>query len=689
MGTGARRYPLDPQDVAPVSDSVFNRLGTDGRFVEALEFLLDRRVNPKRTEAIRCLDPGHHRNGDANPSAFICPDAGCVKCGTTGKSYGLAEIAVLRGKASTTAEAATLLEAHFYNGNGHKNGVAVHKPTQPWPYYPETAKALGWQWIEHYSFPRGTGAGPALRVPTYMPDGSPARTKIRGERGEHGVRADFDNDGDDCGLLNWPAVLDHCAGAQSPEVALVAGETDLLAWTWACKNLGLDIPAFSFSTGEGSTIAPEYASKLKGVRVHMVCDNDKAGLDSRDKNIPALNSAGARARAVIPPAPHKDLRDFVMAGGSIRELLKEEEVASPFAPISALDLLAKTLPPIDELVSPRIIYRGGVTVMVASHKRGKSLAALGLCVDLVLHVANPMLDDKDAPKWLGQVVLGSGPVLVYSAEGGERMVQERLRKMCPNRDGGLADLFVYAQTPAPQLDNPTDLDAVFAHAERVGAVLLVFDPLGRFWAMEDEGDPTTARNLMLAIQTRAEAAYRGRGIAVLVIHHDTKSSGADADSAVTGGRGSGKFGDDADALINLKIVQSGEPGESIAKFLLRHAESPSPVPVKIDRDSLRLVVRDEQQQARSGAAKGGRPPKLSLGALEELIRRKIRIEASLIPDQLGVAFNTWKNVRRDMLNELVEMGRIRLTTVPGTNRDLVVWTGGGTDSTVTTETYPS
>lgn len=352
-----------------------------------------------------------------------------------------------------------------------------------------------------------------------------------------------------------------------------------------------------------------------------------------------------------------------------------------FVPVPALELIEKTLPPVEELVSPRIIYRGGVTVMVASHKRGKSLAALGLCVDLVLHVANPMLPDEDMPRWLGQIVLGSGPVLVYSAEGGERMIQERLRKMCPRREGGLSDLFVYAQTPAPQLDRTEDIDAVFAHAERVGAVLLVFDPLGRFWAMEEEGDPTAARNLMLAIQVRAERAYAGRGIAVLIIHHDTKSSGADEESAVTGGRGSGKFGDDADALINLKIVPSGEPGESVAKFLLRHAESPAPVPVKIDRDSLRLVVKDDHHDRRVGAAKGGRPPKLSLGALENLIQDRGRIEGARVADELGVAFPTWEKNRRRMVAELVEMGKIEITTLPGSQREVFVWVGPAASET--------
>lgn len=642
-----------------MNEPIMSRLERDGRFVEALEFALNQRVDPKKTKAIRCPDPSHHKNGDANESAMTCPDVCGIKCAASGQFYGLLQIMVLRGKAIGEADAAKIVAERFYPENGHSNGHAApagqaSRPAGPagpawvgtgaWPWFPKTAERLGWTLLDD-----------ALQLPTWAPGGRRGRTKIRRKKGS-GPTATFENDGDDCGLVNLPAVDEHSAGVDSPSCALVCGETDLLAWTYACDRDGLQIPGVSHSTGEGSSLT-DWARHFKGFKVYFFPDNDQPGRDNAPKRVAELVAAGARVFVVHPPDPHKDVCDWVRAGAKPLDMMRLAEKAAevPFTPIGALDLMRLDLPPIEEIVAPRIVYRGGVTVMVASYKRGKSLAALGLCVDLVLGmVLGDDVPDEALPTWLGQKVVGRGPALIYSAEGGERMIQERLRKMVKDPTDAMNQLFIYAKSPAPQLDDDEQIDACFAHAERVEAAIIVFDPLGRFWTMEEEGDPTTARNLMLAIQTRAEAAYAGRGIAVLIVHHDTKATGTDADSPVTGGRGSGKFSDDADALVNLKIAKDGEAGQSVAKFLLRHAESPSPVDVKIDKGTLRIVAlaKDERRQK----PKTGRPTKAGLAALEALIRHKKRIPTSRIPDELGVAYGTWRNIRRGLFEQLVETG---------------------------------
>ena len=136
------------------------------------------------------------------------------------------------------------------------------------------------------------------------------------------------------------------------------------------------------------------------------------------------------------------------------------------------------------------------------------MVTLQLAVDIVLNMAGAYGDDAT---WLGCEVVGKGPVLFYSGEGGAVMLRDRLRKIAPPDGADIAPLFVRADCPRPMLDVDRDLDEVFAYAEHLAAVLLVFDPMSRFWAMQDEADPHLARNLMEGIQARALGAYEGRG----------------------------------------------------------------------------------------------------------------------------------------------------------------------------------
>ena len=646
--------------------------------------LLRERGRVLKNGVCRCLNPTHEdihpsMSVDLEKGVFCCHSA---KCGVKG---GALAAAILCSLGRDESEAATTL-SEKYGTNGHANGNGHAEPVKPlgaddWPWFPMKAKELGWELVD------GGAGKPGLRVPTWLPDGKQGRTKIRWKKGDWDTAA-FENDGDEIGMIGLDRFLDHSAGVESPSCALVCGETDFLAWTWATAVAGIDIPAVSAAQGETKGLS-WFAPCFKGVKVYFFPDNDEAGRKEAPKRAAELRKEGATVIVCHPPDPHKDVCDWVRAHASARDILAfaDKQIEAPFTPIGALDLIHKQLPPIEELVSPRVIYRGGVTVLVAAYKRGKSLAALGLCVDLVEAIIKPEgTPDDQCPLWLGQKVVGQGPCLIYSAEGGERMVQERLRKIIPAPNDHHNELYIYAQSPPPQLDNPQHLDAVFSHAERLGCVCVVFDPLGRFWKMEEEADAAEARNLMFAIQTRAERAYNGRGLAVLCVHHDNKTTGTDENSPVTGGRGSGKFADDADALVNLKIVSSGEAGESTAKFLLRHAESPAPVPVKIDSKTLRLIPRDPNapsstttKRTRGGGGKSGRPAVLTVELLENLVRGKGRVEGMRVPGELGISDSTWKKNRKSMVTDLLDAGLIKIDNIPGatpnSTREVFVWIG--------------
>lgn len=261
----------------------------------------------------------------------------------------------------------------------------------------------------------------------------------------------------------------------------------------------------------------------------------------------------------------------------------------------AVTLDGLDLPDIEAIVGHDLIFRGGVTFMVAPYKVGKSMCTLGLAVD----VATGRAENPQGASWLGLEVLASGVVHVYTGEGGLRLVRRRLRKMVPFADPGLERLKFRACRPLPRLDDDGDLDAVFSQAEADGAVLIVIDPLGRFWSMEDEKDPRLLRDLLERVQVRAAAAYGGRGIAVLIVHHDTKAAGEEGTRA-TGGRGSGKIADDADGLINLKTTRDEKVVLRVA--ISRWDESPPAAPFTLCPDTLRFIEADYEPERRPAGA---------------------------------------------------------------------------------------
>lgn len=313
-----------------MNDSVFDRLSRDGKNADALSFLLGYAVNTKKTESITCPEPSHHEHGDSNESGIVCPDAGGVKCAAIGRFYGLAELAVLRGLAATAADAAKLLEDRFYpvaaNGNGAHKAIGA----ADWPWFPKTVAFLGWETCE------SRDGRPGVRLPTWHADGSQGQTKRRYRKGDGKGQpaAEFEKTGDRTpGLINLPALL----AAPKKTVAIVCGETDLLAWTFSCRRDGIELPAISHSTGESGSFEA-FLAAFKDATVYFFPDNDAPGRSLGEKRREELLRAAATVHVASVPAPHKDVCDFIRAGGGVRDLVRlAEEATAACAAIETSD----------------------------------------------------------------------------------------------------------------------------------------------------------------------------------------------------------------------------------------------------------------------------------------------------------------------------------------------------------------
>lgn len=265
---------------------------------------------------------------------------------------------------------------------------------------------------------------------------------------------------------------------------------------------------------------------------------------------------------------------------------REETLPDPkrFEP-TKLSVLAKGTPPDIPWMVDGLLIRGRVTLLAASMKVGKSIAALSLGADLALIKACRKFHQENAPiTWLGQKVSGVASVLYLTAEGGDLLVHQRAFKMLQQDEIEHAEhLHVYAKRPTPQLGIDKDMEDLRATIKELKIDCLIIDPLGRFWTPEDEAKALEAQLLFDRLSDLAEEL----DIAILIIHHDGKS----VPQETTGGRGSGKLGDCADILINLK--RDGDDG--IKMTVLSRWGDPPPVRYfHIRKEDLRLVEIDEE-----------------------------------------------------------------------------------------------
>lgn len=85
---------------------------------------------------------------------------------------------------------------------------------------------------------------------------------------------------------------------------------------------------------------PEHTATLAGLNVTVCADTDPVGLTHAHTVVRALRAAGCTVTAVQPPPPHKDITDFVDAGGALYDLIDlapapTEPASSPPTPTTA------------------------------------------------------------------------------------------------------------------------------------------------------------------------------------------------------------------------------------------------------------------------------------------------------------------------------------------------------------------
>lgn len=251
----------------------------------------------------------------------------------------------------------------------------------------------------------------------------------------------------------------------------------------------------------------EYAEFLVGKWVATIADSDDVGREFIEKASAAFWRKASRTSRVDLGA--KDLTEWVEAGGTKSDLLRLAVNAPLWAPpssmkfIDAVDLLDKVFPAPKWAVETLI--GDGMTLLVAAPKMGKSYLALNIAVAVV-----------SGGRALGSLAVNAGDVLYLALEGGERLIQSRLRQML---DGSPLPRGLQIVTSWPRLDQG-GLEALDDEIQkRPDLRMIVVDTLKRIRSEGRQG--ANMYDADVDALTPLQKLTEGR-VSLVAVHHTNK-----------------------------------------------------------------------------------------------------------------------------------------------------------------------
>lgn len=260
------------------------------------------------------------------------------------------------------------------------------------------------------------------------------------------------------------------------------------------------------------------------------------------------------------------------------------------------DELLASVPPEPPWVMEGYLAANGLTVLAGKPKAGKS--TLGAAIAKAVC--------GSASEFLGRRVM-TGPVVYVSEEGAATLA---------HKVAGDTLRIATRDTAWPRPDWVPLIAAAKSEAQRVGAVLLVFDTFA-FWAglgPESEKDAGAVQAAMepLVGATRA-------GIAVLLIVHARKGGGEDGDAV----RGSSALAGAADIVLELDRVPDGSARQRKVLALSRYPQTPGVLVVDHDASNGSWRVIGEGTDRGDARDIGSRTALLDALANGELTRKEL------------------------------------------------------------------
>jgi hypothetical protein len=347
----------------------------------------------------------------------------------------------------------------------------------------------------------------------------------------------------------WPVPTE----AVGETAVLTAGESDATVGRYLLGSCVIAV-----TRGESAGVR-DAAIALRGCgakRIVIIFDCDEEGRRSAQKAKKEALAAGLSVAVldlevvglVSAARGEKDLRDaWINAvqrgnGGDFRRKLHDAINAAEFVepaglqaaqaardrPLTAAEILAAAESPEPDWLVDGLIPTGGVVLLVARPKVGKS--TLGRAVAVAVAQGKPVLGRE----------VRQGPVLLVSLEDREKDVGRHL-----------AALGLRPDDPLFVATGLTSREGLAEWVREHRPVLVVVDTIGRLIRLRDSSEYAEVTAALEAVLRLA----RESGAAFLLLHHTPK--GSDGRDAIDAPLGSTAFAGTADVILHMKRASDG------------------------------------------------------------------------------------------------------------------------------------
>ena len=353
------------------------------------------------------------------------------------------------------------------------------------------------------------------------------------------------------GLPNVPYRLPELIKAvkAGKKVAIVEGEKD------ADRMHSIGVPATTLRDGSNGKLPPGFKQHFKGATVAIVADRDVPGFKHARRLHAELEGVAAEV-AIVAAHPEvrtegADVSDHLDAGYGLADLTPVESPGITLQPMAAVQRTHVTW------LWQEWVPLKSITILEGDPDKGKSTITL----DIAARVSTGRDMPDGSPGSRGAVLIISGEDEVAATVKGRLEAagadQERVYPLSKISEGTRPD-----GTRAERRVNLTDMEEIRKAAERVGARLIVVDPLTLFMPPGmDEYRDKEVRQAIDPLKILAEDL----NAAVIVVRHMTKQSGGKA--MYRGGGSIGLIGSARSGLL------AAEHPEEADKYILARVKA--------------------------------------------------------------------------------------------------------------------